>query len=81
MKKVLFILLFLAMSLFAKIDINTATVEELSKIKGIGASKANAIVEYRETNGKFKSVDELSNVKGVGPKLLETLKKEIKIVK
>lgn len=79
MKKILFILLFMAMSLFAKIDINTASVKELSQIKGIGASKAEAIVEYRKTNGKFKSMDELLKVKGVGPKVLETIKTEAEI--
>lgn len=79
MKKILFILLFMAMSLFAKIDINTASVKELSQIKGIGASKAEAIVEYRKTNGKFKSMDELLKVKGVGSKVLETIKTEAEI--
>jgi len=79
MKKILFLLLFLAMSLFAKIDINSATAKELSQIKGIGASKAEAIVEYRNTNGKFKSIDELLKVKGIGSKLLNVIKEEAEV--
>ncbi|WP_258405098.1 ComEA family DNA-binding protein [Shewanella psychrotolerans] len=55
----------------AQININTATAQELVQLKGIGKSKALAIIEYRDANGKFKSVEELSQVKGIGSKLLE----------
>lgn len=79
MKKIIFLLVFLAMSLFAKIDVNSANAKELSQIKGIGDAKAEAIVEYRDKNGKFKSIDELSKVKGIGPKLLETIKEEAEV--
>ena len=49
------------------ININTATAEEISEaLTGIGPSKAQAIVEYRNANGKFKHADELVNVKGIG---------------
>ena len=48
------------------ININTASVEQLSKLKGIGATKAKAIVAYREQKGLFTSVDELVLVKGIG---------------
>lgn len=78
MKKVLLVLTFLAVSLFAKIDINKAGVDELSSIKGIGVKKAEAIVKYRKSHGKFKSYDDLENVKGIGPSLVENIKKDIK---
>lgn len=54
------------------VDINSATADELSKaLKGIGPAKAQAIVQYREKNGPFKSVDDLTHVKGIGKATLE----------
>lgn len=47
-----------------KVDLNKATVKELTKVKGISPAKAKAIVAYRKKNGDFKSVDDLKNVKG-----------------
>jgi competence protein ComEA len=79
MKKILLMVLLLAVSLFAKIDINTADAAALSEIKGLGEKKAAAIVEYRSANGKFKSVDELTKVKGIGDKLLEKIKDEVEV--
>jgi competence protein ComEA len=79
MRKILLMLLFLALSLFAKIDINSADAKTLTSINGLGEKKAAAIVEYRVKNGKFKSVDELTNVKGVGKKLLEKIKAEVEV--
>jgi len=49
------------------VNINAATAEQISEaLKGIGQSKAEAIVAYRSENGKFEHVDELVNVKGIG---------------
>lgn len=49
------------------VDVNTATVEQLSEaLNGVGESKAEAIVEYREANGPFTHIDELINVRGIG---------------
>ena len=49
------------------VNVNTAGAEEIAEaLKGIGMSKAAAIVDYRNTNGKFKHIDELINVKGIG---------------
>jgi competence protein ComEA len=49
------------------VDINTASAEDISEsLKGVGLSKAQAIVAYREANGSFKHADELVNVKGIG---------------
>jgi competence protein ComEA len=59
-----------------KTNINTATLEQLKKVKGIGAAKAKAIVEYRTEHGPFKSVDELTEVKGFSEKVLATLNKK-----
>lgn len=58
----------------AKININTATANELLKIDGVGETLAKRIVEYREKNGGFKDVDELKRVDGIGEKTLETIK-------
>lgn len=53
-----------------KININTATAEELTQLKGVGEKIAESIVKYREENGLFKSVADLESVKGIGPKIL-----------
>jgi len=52
------------------INLNQANVDELTQLKGVGTVKAQAIVRYRENNGKFKSVDELLKVKGIGEKVI-----------
>jgi competence protein ComEA len=72
-------LMLLVVSLFAKIDINSADAKALTAIKGLGEKKAEAIVEYRDKNGKFKSADDLLKVKGIGKKLLETIKEEVEV--
>lgn len=70
-----FFLLF-SSSLFAAdqampVNINTADVATLSaSLKGVGQSKAQAIIDYRESFGPFKSIDELKAVKGIGDSLL-----------
>lgn len=63
----------------AEIDINTATVEQLDQLKGIGPVKAEAIVQYRTEKGAFKSVDELLNVPGIGEKSLEPIRDHITV--
>lgn len=56
----------------AKINLNTADAATLEReLKGIGASKAQAIVAYREAHGPFASLDELLEVKGIGAATLE----------
>ena len=52
------------------ISINTAGIEELNTLPGIGPKIAQAIVEYREAHGKFTSFDDLLQVRGIGPKRL-----------
>jgi competence ComEA-like helix-hairpin-helix protein len=56
------------------VNINTATVEELQLLPGIGESRAKAVIELRKRNGGFKSVDELTQVKGIGATALERLR-------
>ena len=54
------------------VNVNSAGAEEISEaLKGVGMSKAEAIVEYRNTNGKFEHVDELVNVKGIGIRTID----------
>ncbi|MDR1615300.1 MAG: helix-hairpin-helix domain-containing protein [Campylobacteraceae bacterium] len=79
MKKIIFGLLLLVVSLFAKIDLNSADAKTLASINGIGDKKAEAIVEYREKNGKFKKIEDVLKVKGIGDKLLEVIKKEAEV--
>ena len=56
------------------VNINTATEEVLTSVKGIGPKQAQAIIAYREEHGSFKSVDDLNQVKGIGKKKLEKIK-------
>ncbi|AMW77901.1 transporter [Acinetobacter sp. TGL-Y2] len=62
-----------------KISLNNASLTELQQLNGVGERKAQAIVQYRQQNGKFKSIDELQNVKGIGPKLLEKNKAKLSL--
>ena len=59
------------------ININTADLEQLKGITGIGNIKAQSIIDYREANGGFKSLEELKNVDGIGDKTFEKIKEQI----
>ncbi|QER42336.1 ComEA family DNA-binding protein [Thermodesulfobacterium sp. TA1] len=63
-----------SVGLAKKLDVNQATVEELEKLPGIGKKTAQAIVDYREKNGPFKSWEDLEKVKGLGPKKIQLLR-------
>ncbi|WOE69816.1 helix-hairpin-helix domain-containing protein [Hydrogenimonas thermophila] len=63
-------------SLFASVDINSASADELMTLNGIGKGKAEAIVAYRK-NHCFKNINDLSSVKGIGSKIVEKNRKNI----
>jgi competence protein ComEA len=81
MKKLLLVLIAcfaFALNAFAAVNINTATQAELETIKGIGPTKAKAIIDYRAKT-PFKSVDDLDKVKGFGKKSIDKIRKEISV--
>ena len=65
----------------AKVNINTASVEELTQLNGIGPSHAAKIVEYREKNGPFKLPEDVIKVPGIGQKTFENNKDLILVEK
>jgi competence protein ComEA len=66
----------------AKVNLNTATIKELKKVKGLNAAKARAIVAYRKKHGDFKTIDDLKKVKQfrkVSPKNMEEIANQLTI--
>lgn len=61
------------------VDLNTATVQELDALPGVGPVTAAAIVAWRQSNGKFTSVDQLAEVEGIGPARLEKLRALVRV--
>ena len=59
------------------VNINTATLEELQTIKGIGKKKAEAILQYRKEHGPFRTKEDLLEVKGIGKKALEAIESQV----
>ena len=73
--------MFMVTAVWAKVNINTAGVAELEALPGIGPSKAEAIVKYREANGNFQHVGDVVLVKGIGEKLFKKISGEIEVEK
>jgi comEA protein len=65
---------FAAGAVSGQVNVNTAGVEQLAELPGIGQTKAAAIVALREERGRFRSVDELLEVKGIGEKALARIR-------
>jgi competence protein ComEA len=63
----------------AVVNINTATKEELTSIKGVGEKRAQEIIDYRKKNGNFKSIDDLEKVPGVGPGLMKRIRSQVTV--
>ncbi len=67
-------------SVAGPVDVNTADAATISaELKGIGLSKAQAIVEYRKKHGPFKTPDDLSLVKGIGDRTVELNREDIRV--
>lgn len=80
LKKLVLLTALLAQSALAAVNINKADAATISEeLKGIGLSKATAIVAYREKNGPFKTIEQLTEVKGIGLKTVEKNRQEIKL--
>jgi|GEM_PF-6043772 len=65
--------LVLSTAVWAQVNINMASLEQLQALPGIGPVKAKAIVDYRNTHGKFKSIGDLRYINGIGQKIIENL--------
>ena len=82
MKKLLVVLFAWILSYgiaFAVVNINTATEAELQTLKGIGPTRAKAIVDYRTKHGPFKTVDDLEKVPGIGPATMKQIRSDVAV--
>jgi len=68
------------MPAFPKLDLNTATAQELEALPGIGPVLARRIVEYRDRYGPFQKVEDLLAVRGIGPVLLEKIRPYVYVI-
>lgn len=68
-----------ATNLQQRIDLNSATVEQLISLPGVGQSKAKAIIKYREEVGPFLEIAQLTQVKGIGEKMLSKIESHVRV--
>ena len=61
------------------VNINTASVSTLQRVKGINSTRANAIVEYRRTHGHFRSVNDLTRVRGINERTLNKIRPHVTV--
>jgi len=61
----------------AVVNVNTATKEELTSLKGVGEKRAQEIINYRTKNDPFKTVDDLEKVPGIGPGIMKQIRSEV----
>ena len=61
------------------ININEASIDELTTLPSIGEAKAKKIIEYRQINGEFNSIEEIKNISGIGDNIFEKIKDYIKV--
>ncbi|MDX1295607.1 MAG: helix-hairpin-helix domain-containing protein [Sulfurimonadaceae bacterium] len=73
-----FIMLLASVQLFASVNLNTASAEELASLKGIGPKMAEKIIDYRSKHG-FKDTRELMNIKGIGEKKYDKIKDDLSL--
>ncbi|MGB9800780.1 MAG: helix-hairpin-helix domain-containing protein [Thermanaerothrix sp.] len=62
-----------------RLDINQASVEQLETLPGIGKTRAEAIIEYRQKHGKFDTIEQIQNVPGIGPGIFEQIREFITV--
>jgi competence protein ComEA len=62
-----------------KVNLNTATIDELDQLPGVGEVIARRIISYRQKHGRFQSIDELKEIEGIGPKKFEDMKNSVEI--
>ena len=75
----LFFVFFLTASAAAVVNINTAGLDELTTLPGIGRVKAESIIKYRDEKGSFVAVEDLKNVYGIGEKIVARIKNEVTV--
>lgn len=66
-----------AFNVFAAVNVNTATQEQLESLNGIGPAKAKAIIDYRQKNGDFKTLEDIDNVPGIGAGVMSKIKNDV----
>lgn len=76
-KNFFFIIFFFTVELFGVVDINNATLDQLTELNGVGKTKAQKIVTYREVNQCFSSIDELSSIDGISDRLVSKNRSDI----